>query len=194
MSITDRRIAAKTETLEETAFRARRVGKAFGAYVNYLNNVRDDMIGAMEAALEAAEAAGTRVEYRKRITRDQLRAAPDALFVFGDNFSRRGLGGQAAEMRDEPNAVGIPTKRYPSNEDYAFLQDHHYVDWIEESAPDWMRLFLHEGPIVWPADGIGTGLADLPRRAPVIFRAIKRLEAALAHGRPLPTPPTEGDR
>jgi redox-sensitive bicupin YhaK (pirin superfamily) len=29
------------------------------------------------------------------------------LFVFGDNLRRTGFGGQAAEMRGEPNAVGI---------------------------------------------------------------------------------------
>ncbi|KKL05458.1 hypothetical protein LCGC14_2605850, partial [marine sediment metagenome] len=54
------------------------------------------------------------IEYRDHITRQMLRDEPDTLFVFGDNMQRRGLGGQAFAMRGEPNAVGIPTKIFPS--------------------------------------------------------------------------------
>ncbi len=49
--------------------------------------------------------------YIKKYTRAYIRAHPDWLFVFGDNMMRRGFGGQAAEARGEPNAIGIATKR-----------------------------------------------------------------------------------
>lgn len=52
--------------------------------------------------------------YVKYITRQMMRAEPTTLFVFGDNLAQVGYGGQAKEMRGEPNAVGIPTKRKPS--------------------------------------------------------------------------------
>jgi hypothetical protein len=51
--------------------------------------------------------------YQKYIKREDLRANPTVLYVFGDNEARTGLGGQAKEMRGEPNAVGIATKASP---------------------------------------------------------------------------------
>jgi hypothetical protein len=44
-----------------------------------------------------------------RPTRATARRYTDALFAFGDNLARTGRGGQAAALRGEPNAVGIPT-------------------------------------------------------------------------------------
>ncbi len=58
-----------------------------------------------------------------RITRQMVREHPDRLFVFGDNLARVGYGGQAREMRDEPNAVGIPTKKLPTMTEGAFFSD-----------------------------------------------------------------------
>ena len=54
-----------------------------------------------------------KVERIRFITREYVRANPDKIFLFGDNLEQRGLGGQAAAMRGEPNAVGIPTKKRP---------------------------------------------------------------------------------
>lgn len=51
-----------------------------------------------------------------------LRANPDKVYVFGDNMKGFGKGGQAI-IRDEPNAFGIPTKRYPSKDDWAYFSD-----------------------------------------------------------------------
>lgn len=52
-----------------------------------------------------------RIERMRHISRAYVRANRDKLFLFGDNLERRGFGGQAAAMRAEPNAVGIPTKK-----------------------------------------------------------------------------------
>lgn len=46
----------------------------------------------------------------KRFTRADLQAHPARLYVFGDNFQQRGLGGQTKECRGEPNAIGILTQ------------------------------------------------------------------------------------
>ena len=35
----------------------------------------------------------------KVITRDKIKENPDVLYLFGDNLLRKGLGGQAKEMR-----------------------------------------------------------------------------------------------
>jgi hypothetical protein len=43
--------------------------------------------------------------------------------VFGDNGRRIGFGGQAKEMRGEPNAIGVATNWEPSNRPNAFFSD-----------------------------------------------------------------------
>jgi hypothetical protein len=122
------------------------------------------------------------IRYEKYIRRDMLKAEPDTLWVFGCNFEKEGLGGQAKEMRDEPNAVGIPTKRSPSMSEKAFLSDEDYSEWWAKSEKSVLKLILHHmegGMIVWPLNDIGTGLADLPRRAPNIMKSIQRIKAKL---------------
>ena len=112
------------------------------------------------------------IEYRKHITRQMLRDEPEKLFVFGDNLERRGFGGQAREMRGEPNAVGIPTKRSPwMTEDAFFTNDDFYVarTEVDKAMAKLAAHLLAGGTVVWPVDGIGTGLADLERRAPKIW-------------------------
>ena len=52
----------------------------------------------------------------KWITREELQRHPELIFVFGDNMLRKGFGGQAKEMRGEPNAVGVPVKWRPSRD------------------------------------------------------------------------------
>lgn len=124
-----------------------------------------------------------RLTERHYITREMLRKQPDTLFVFGDNMQRAGLGGQAREMRGEPNAVGIPTKWRPSNANDAFFTD---LDMpaVQDAIDDaFARLEAHQGPIVWPAAGIGTGLAHLKSRAPTIAQYIEGRRAALAQSK-----------
>ncbi len=121
------------------------------------------------------------IEYRDHITRDMLRAGLEELFVFGDNLQRRGLDGQAKEMRGEPNAVGIPTKRRPLMSDDAFLSDEDCYTWSIACGVDVIRLLTFNGTIIWPKAGSGTGLAELPNRAPRIWQAIERLRISLEH-------------
>lgn len=110
------------------------------------------------------------VRYLRWITRDMLQAEPEARFVFGDNRERWGMGGQAASMRGEPNAIGVatlyaPGKFYRSDDPLALAtvaSDLHQV-----------AMALAEGRRVYvPEDGLGTGLARLPEHAPEIHRLI----------------------
>jgi len=109
---------------------------------------------------------------QKMILREDLKNNPRAVYVFGDNLGRSGSAGQAAEMRGEPNAIGVATKRYPSNLEAAFLSDRYYDDNVYAIQQDLIRIevLLAQGvTVVFPADGIGTGLADLKRKAPKTF-------------------------
>lgn len=116
--------------------------------------------------------------YMKRYTRKFIQSHPDWLFVFGDNFERRGLGGQAKEARGEPNAVGVPTKRKPTMSDDAFLTDADFKEWWSVARPDLGRIAdaLNDGQVViWPLDGVGTGLGKLASKAPRIWHDLTKI-------------------
>ena len=111
-----------------------------------------------------------------------LRASPETLFVFGDNIVKQGFGGQAAEMRGEPNAVGIPTKYAPGMREADFFIDDDFRKAKPIIEQAFARLTAHAkrgGEIVWPEDGIGTGLAQLQKRAPKIWDFIETNRKAL---------------
>lgn len=123
------------------------------------------------------------ISFRANITREQLRSQRSTLFVFGDNLAQTGFGGQAKEMRGEPNAVGLPTKRLPNMEPNAFLKD---SDWrlihqtVSAASGKLFTHLLRGGTVVWPRDGIGTGLAQLEKHAPEIAKFYERLRDSLA--------------
>lgn len=130
------------------------------------------------------------VEYVTWITRDMVRADRSAIFVFGDNTERVGFGGQAAAMRGEPNAIGIATKRNPSMDWSAFFRD----DSIEDRKTiladlGEVRWRLEAGQTVYvPIDGLGTGLSQLPTRAPKLYQLIRDF-FAVEGGKPCPWSP-----
>ena len=106
-----------------------------------------------------------KVEFRPLITRQMLRNEPDKIFLFGDNLLKVGLGGQAAEMRGEPNAIGIPTKRAPSMSPESFFSDDDYIDNIR-AIDDAIGSIPPGKIIVLPQYGLGTGRAKLQQKAP----------------------------
>lgn len=133
---------------------------------------------------------GTIIIQKAWFTREQLRREPGRLFIWGDNLARFGgannpRSGQAFACRGEPNAVGVPTKRLPSMDDNAFFCDADNAAGtaiVAEIDAAFIRLAEHleaGGTVVWPADGIGTGRAQLQRRAPAIWARIERYRLAL---------------
>jgi hypothetical protein len=123
-----------------------------------------------------------KVVYRKWITRDMLRRDPDARFVFGDNVDRAGMGGQAGEMRHERNAIGVATKWHPgcADEDY-FADDDDRARAVIDADIDKVVAALIEGRTVYvPYDGLGTGLSQLPLRAPTLHHHIVDRFAAIS--------------
>ncbi|HRJ88561.1 MAG TPA: hypothetical protein PLX39_07690 [Pyrinomonadaceae bacterium] len=121
----------------------------------------------------------------KRISREFVRASRDRIFLFGDNLAGKGFGGQAAAMRGEPNCVGIPTKKLPSNRDDAFFTDLEFeqnkavIDHAFEVL--FHRISKAEQTIVIPADGLGTGRAQLKSRAPLTFAYLQKCLRDLSH-------------
>ncbi len=115
--------------------------------------------------------------FQHRIYRIDLRTNPDVLYVFGDNVKRIGLGGQAGEMRGEPNAVGVATKWAPSMDNKEFFDDTDYYRIVKIIDEDFYPLFkaAEKGKtIVFPADGLGTGLSEMPTRCPKLYQHVRR--------------------
>lgn len=110
------------------------------------------------------------VRYLDWITREQLRAEPEARFVFGDNRERTGYGGQAGAMRGEPNAIGVATL-YAPGEFYR--------------PDDPLALATVCGDLLQVASALGTGLARLEENAPALHRLIVAFFRA-APGEPCP--------
>lgn len=115
-----------------------------------------------------------------RIYRADLRANPSVIYVFGDNAERWGRGGQAAEMRDEPNAVGIATLKAPG----VFWSDDQIAANCATIDADMAPLFaaLEAGrTVVFPLDGVGSGLARLAESAPGVWRHLQNRISELKH-------------
>lgn len=110
---------------------------------------------------------------QSRIYRADLRANPNVLYVFGDNEARVGLGGQAAEMRYEPNAVGVATLAAPG---VFWREDNHDLQAavVDRDMAPLFAAKLAGQLIIFPLDGIGTGLAQLEVRAPSTFAHLQR--------------------
>ena len=107
------------------------------------------------------------------ITRRMVQDNPETIFVFGDNLQRRGLGGQAKEMRGEPNSIGVPTKRSPTRENSAYFTDADLGNLevklaIYQAFQKIKEALMSGKTVVIPSAGLGSGLAQLPTRAPKI--------------------------
>lgn len=119
-----------------------------------------------------AERLKNRVFTQKRITVEGCRANPNTIYVFGDNLVQRGRAGQAI-IRDEPNARGIPTKRYPSMHREAFFSDKG-DEFIEVKYV--LAIIYHELrnnkdlSLCLPEDGLGTGLAKMEEKSPELYK------------------------
>jgi hypothetical protein len=117
------------------------------------------------------------VIFQERIVRTDLQANPCFLYVFGDNESRRGMGGQASFCRGEPNAIGVATKRAPSMTQSSLWSDVEFERCAAIIDADMEPLFVHVrggGTVVFPKAGIGTGLSKLPERAPRLMDHIRQ--------------------
>jgi len=102
---------------------------------------------------------------------EQCKNNPDKLYVFGDNTIRKGNGGQAS-IRNAINSIGIATKRLPSSNKHSYFEDNY--EEYEIIAEDIEKVIVEYKvgeykTLVLPQDGLGTGLSEMPQRAPDLF-------------------------
>jgi hypothetical protein len=111
-----------------------------------------------------------------RYIEPEVRRSHKFLFVFGDNDIKKGMKGQAT-IRDCPNSAGVPTKHVPSNSEGSFYNDANYEankHKIMVAIRQLVAKFIENDyeMLVIPMDGLGTGLAALPARAPRTYNAL----------------------
>lgn len=99
---------------------------------------------------------------------------PRDLYIFGDNTIRKGKAGQAV-IRDCDNSFGIVTKHYPARSKSSyFIDDQKCFDLVEGDIVKLFDIYKEWDNIIIPVNGnyeisVGTGLAELNTRAPVIY-------------------------
>tara|TARA_Y100001973_G_scaffold30409_1_gene45953 strand:+ start:163 stop:8913 length:8751 start_codon:yes stop_codon:yes gene_type:complete len=161
-------------------------GKELEARINERNKVLNEVSkiwqGLSEKPAKVSQATPKApqrtVSRQEKITREDLQNNPDTVYLFGDNLQGKGKGGQAAAMRGEPNAAGIPTKKTPSTDDGAYFTDAELkqnkaaIDAAFDKIPA-------DKNIVIPKAGLGTGLAQLQKRAPETFKYLQQKLAKL---------------
>lgn len=111
-------------------------------------------------------------------TKEQIQKDRDILYLFGDNVQRVGKGGQAKVCRDEPNCIGVATKLAPTYQESDYMSDDKLAYNIATISRDFLPIIFHlqKGKtVVFPADGIGTGIAKLPEKAPLTYAYIQSM-------------------
>lgn len=100
---------------------------------------------------------------------------PHLLFIYGDNLERRGKRGQAV-IRDLPNTIGIATKHSPSMRAEAFFKgenkEYLIIDREMRRLEEALDSGVYTGAVL-PTNGLGTGLAELQRRAPKVLEYLE---------------------
>jgi len=112
------------------------------------------------------------VEIVDRYTDADVKANRGKIFVFGDNLERVGKGGQA-QIRDNRNAMGIVTKMKPATTADAYMSDATLERNKRLINSDISAIKKTNKPVVFPKDGLGTGLAQLKTRAPKTYAFLK---------------------
>lgn len=123
-----------------------------------------------------------RVESVSKYSIADVKANPDKIYIFGDNLEKKGKGGQAV-IRDEENAFGIPTKNKPSTSKDAYFADTILINNIPTDMFDNNTLAIENAIqkikkdgrlVVFPKDGLGTGLAKLKEKAPKTYSYLRK--------------------
>ena len=113
--------------------------------------------------------SGVRVEV-DWYERDKVAADACAVYLFGENYAQEGTdfvpGGTQAVIRGLPNAIGIPTKNDPRTGEWSYLSDKQFSTFKDSTMAAIKKAMDSGKVVVIPIDGIGTGAAQLAKRAP----------------------------
>ena len=114
-----------------------------------------------------------KIIFQGEITREIVRRNKNKIYLFGDNLEREGYGGQAAAMRGELNAIGIPTKKKPDMNESSFFTDDEFED-NKDAIDAAVARIPKDATVIIPMAGLGTGRAQLKERAPKTFEYLNK--------------------
>lgn len=120
-----------------------------------------------------------RVETYQRWTREEVKSQTDKVFLFGDNTDDRVNTHYVpsvtqAVIRGLNNAIGIDTKKNRGTSESSYFTDADF-DIFKAQVDEAIQRAINSGKtIVIPADGIGTGKAELDKRAPKLFAYLQQ--------------------
>jgi hypothetical protein len=154
-------ITTKQESLYSQAF-------AVASHIIHENQQSELAFADSWFVQDRASETSSKVETIDRYNNKVLKDNPDKIFIFGDNSVQRGKGGQAI-IRGQENAFGIPTKKLPSMSEKAFYSDSELENNKKEINEAIEKIKTDGRPVVFPKDGIGTGLAKLKEKAPQTY-------------------------
>ena len=111
--------------------------------------------------------------YNGKWSRKYVQNHPEKVFLFGDNLEDAKSGYIPTEtqavIRGLDNAIGIPTKRNRRKDNSSYFNNNDLEE-FKKYVDDAIQKALESGKeIVIPNDGIGTGKAELPTRAPELY-------------------------
>ena len=115
------------------------------------------------------------IVYSGEWTRETCKSMPKSLFIFGDNDAQKGCKGQAV-IRYEPNAYGIPTKKMPYLSENSFYTDGEYAEnkiKIDAAIEKIISVLHQYDAIIVSAGKLGSGLAQLDKRAPKTYKYLQ---------------------
>ena len=128
-----------------------------------------------------------RIEVQQLFSVEDCLANPNKLYIFGDNLLGVGKGGQAV-IRDCRNTYGIPTKILPSMFNDSFFSDRYSEEQEIKECLAVLHNYYMTGvfyrtrcsrtrlPIlVFPSNGLGTGLSQMPTRSPKLYKLMNDL-------------------
>mgnify|MGYP000218143077 CR=1 FL=1 len=101
------------------------------------------------------------------ITREDLRANPDIIYVYGDNAARDGQRGLARQMRHEPNAHAVSISWGPF-EAFTLATFEAAADKIDAD----LVALLDRQPrlIIWPLTGLVPEFQTMPEELKLLLR------------------------
>ena len=93
------------------------------------------------------------------ITLEFLDSNLDSYVVFGDNLTRKGMGG-AAKLRVHPHAIGFITKKFPDNDSTSFYRPEEYSPVFFEELEKLATLISRKPDKTFYVTQLGAGLAN----------------------------------
>lgn len=111
-----------------------------------------------------------------------IRENPNKLFVFSDNDQGKGTGVNMI-MRNEPNTIGIPIKKYPSHDENSYWTDDGYLrnmEKIDLAIENLLKRSSNYDVVVFP-ENFGAKLAvRAPRTYEYLCSRLNRVKNELA--------------